>query len=159
MEMRVVAGLEAKGYESFTPTYLKRRSWSDRIKVSEAPLFPGYVFFRLSQENTGLVIGTIGVRRIVAFGGKPCPIRERDIEALQRIIQSKREARPYAFIREGEKVSVGEGPLTGVVGTVVRIQKNRKLILSIDTLMRSIAVDIEGYNVVSIEGPRLEIAA
>lgn len=159
MELRVVAALEVKGYESFTPTYLKRRAWSDRIKVSKAPLFPGYVFFRPIQDNTGLVVSTIGVRRIVAFGSVPCPLREQEVQALQKIIQSKVEARPYAFIREGEKVRVEDGPLLGVEGTVLRIKKSRRLVVSIEILMRSIAVDIEGYNIVSVEDPCLRIAA
>jgi len=159
MEIRVVAALSAKGYESFTPTYSRKRSSLGRVRVSESPLFPGYVFFRLSQDNTGLAIATAGVRRIVAFGGKPCPILEQEIEALQKIIRSEAKASQCAFIREGEKVMVGEGPLAGVVGTLLKIKKNRKLVVSIDILMRSIAVDIGSYTIVSAEGPSLRVAA
>ena len=38
--------LAEKGYETFFPTYISRRKWSDRVKSLCLPLFPGYVFCR-----------------------------------------------------------------------------------------------------------------
>lgn len=38
--------LAANGYETFFPTYISRRKWSDRVKSLCLLLFPGYVFWR-----------------------------------------------------------------------------------------------------------------
>src|SRR5215510_12741287 len=45
-ESGVARNLAKKGYEAFLPTYKKKRHWSDRTKIVELALFPGYLFCR-----------------------------------------------------------------------------------------------------------------
>jgi len=123
MENRVAFALAGKGYESFLPTYEKRRRWSDRIKVIAEPLFPGYVFCRISETCSGLVVATPGVRRIVSFGGKPYPVEEDEIEAVRRIVASRMNVAPWPYQKLGQKVRINEGPLTGVTGTIIGNKK------------------------------------
>ena len=42
-ENQVASQLSCKGVESLLPTFAKLSRWSDRIKRSQAPLFPGYL--------------------------------------------------------------------------------------------------------------------
>src|ERR1035438_4787262 len=49
---RIVAqSLRQKDYEVFLPTYLAKRRWSDRTKVVECALFPGYLFCRMDLQQ------------------------------------------------------------------------------------------------------------
>src|SRR5271157_5027662 len=50
--------LNGKGYEAFLPTYRSRRSWSDRVKELDLPLFPGYLFCRFDVRDRLLPILT-----------------------------------------------------------------------------------------------------
>ena len=143
MEMRVVTALQGKNYEMLLPTYKERRNWSDRIKLVEVPLFPGYVFCRLAERCIGRAIATPGVRKIVGFGGKPYPLEGHEITAIQKIIESEVAAMPWPFVRVGERVRIGEGPLAGVIGVVTRVKNQERLIVSVEMLMRSVAVDID----------------
>ena len=126
MEMRVAAALEFKDYEMFLPTYKERRSWSDRIKVIELPLFSGYVFCRLRHGCEALAITTPGVRRIVGFGGKICPIQDEEIEVIRKLISSG-DPLPAPYIKVGQKVEVTNGPFAGVMGIISRI-KNKDFV-------------------------------
>ena len=77
--------LRGIGYQVFLPTYKCRRHWSDRVKESDLPLFPGYLFCRSQGHTIGLISTTPGVNRIVSVAGKPCPIPNKEIDALNKI--------------------------------------------------------------------------
>jgi transcription antitermination factor NusG len=141
-EKTVSTILAAKGYERFLPTCRLRRRWSDRIKVIEQPLFPGYVFCRSHTCLLGVARETPGITRIVSFGGRPYPLAEEEIEALQRVVESKREVCPVPYLKIGEKVQVITGPLTGIRGIITQLKKRERLIISVDLIMKSICVDI-----------------
>ena len=146
-EKKIAAVLEYKGYQLFLPMHTVRHKWSDRTKVLEQPLFPHYVFCRIQQTAMRPVIATPGVVRIVGFGGKPCPVREEEIFAIQRIVDAGLEAIPVAQPRVGDRIEVQEGPLKGIMGIVTRINNRNHLVISIATIMKSIAVVIDGQMV------------
>jgi transcription antitermination factor NusG len=142
MESKVALGLQARQYEIFAPTYKERRTWSDRSKTLELPLFPGYIFCRLADENIGLAVSTPGVRRIVGFGGKLCPIQDEELETIRKLaILGDSIPVPYATL--GEKVEITEGPLAGIVGVITRLKSGCRLIVSVELIMKSISIDIE----------------
>src|SRR5262245_40944385 len=85
-ERRVASILEYKGYQQFAPTYVVRKRWSDRIKVQEKPLFPGYVFVRTPGTTAaGLLCSTPGVMRLLSFGGRPSALPDAEIEAIRTL--------------------------------------------------------------------------
>lgn len=139
-EARVAILLQSKGYESFLPTYKVRRKWSDRVRTLDMPLFPGYVFCR-REEAAGLIVATPQVIRIVGFGGKPSPIEDEEIEALRRIGTSGATSEPCSYLRIGDRVQVKNGPLAGITGILVQIGNQRRFIISINAIMRSVSVD------------------
>lgn len=147
-EKKVAASLVYKGYECFLPLYKASRRWSDRNKIVELPLLPGYVFCRMLEASSGFVLATPGTVRIVSFGGKAYPVSETEIVSLQQIVRSGVGAIPFVpFLRIGQRVEVKSGPLMGVSGIVLQIKNHRRLILSVDLVMKSIAVDVDAYEV------------
>jgi transcription antitermination factor NusG len=141
-EHRVSAQLRNRGHEEFLPTVQMRRQWSDRTRVSERPLFPGYVFCRVQRSSFGGVLNTPGVYRIVSFGGHPYPISDEEVLFLRRVVHSGRDIRSVPYFSLGKKVRVADGPLSGLDGIIVKIKNRNRLVISIDLLMRSVAVDI-----------------
>ena|SRR5271154_609339 len=139
--------LENRGYIHFLPTCCVRRRWSDRIRVVEQPLFPGYVFCRSQSNLMEVIRGSPGIIRIVAFGGKPHPVPDKEIEALQQIIRGKREYSAFPYLNVGQKVHVISGPLTGISGTIMQFKNRDRLIISLDVVMKSVSVEIERWEV------------
>ena len=70
-EHRVTEQLQVQNLEFLLPTYEKLVRWSDRIKRSQAPLFPGYVFVHVADNERIPVLQTAGVINIVSSGGRP----------------------------------------------------------------------------------------
>ena len=50
-EKIVTTHLCERGFEAFLPSFKVRRRWSDRIKTTEQPLFPGYLFCRTDLRS------------------------------------------------------------------------------------------------------------
>lgn len=141
-EKNIRAILEYKGYQLFVPTYKVRKTWSDRRKTLEMPLFPGYVFCRIQGEPSGLIPSTPGVIRIVGQGKKPVPIPDEEIQALQRMINNNRDLEPYPYLNAGDRVVIARGPLAGISGIVVTMKSRQRLIVTVALIMRSVMVEI-----------------
>lgn len=140
--------LEYKGYDHFLPTYHVRRKWSDRIRVVEEPLFPGYVFCRAQRNLMEIVRSSPGIIRIVGFGGRPHPVPDKEIEALQQIVCGKREYSAVSYLSVGQKVQVISGPLTGITGIITQFKNRDRLVISLDVIMKSVSVEIDQSEVV-----------
>lgn len=84
-----------------------------------------------------------GIIRIVAFGGKPLQVPDKEIEALQQIVCGKREYRAFPYLNVGQKVQVISGPLTGISGTIMQFKNRDRLVISLDVIMNSVSVEID----------------
>ena len=143
-EFSVSAALRDKGYETFVPTYIRVRRWSDRKKTSEEPLISGYVFVRtMVSHGQGLVVSTPGVVRMVGFGGKAAAIDEEQIEHVKILANSSLRTEPWPYIKHNSRVKIICGSLSGIVGTVLQVKQNTVLVVSIEMLQRSVAVHID----------------
>ena len=137
--------LENKGYELFLPLYKSRRRWSDRIKELDLPLFPGYLFCRLSpQQRTLPLLTTPWVRQIVGIGRTPVPIPDQEIAAVQAILKSGLLARPWPFLKVGQCIRINYGPLEGREGILIATRKQFRFVVSVEMLQRSVAVELDG---------------
>jgi transcription antitermination factor NusG len=135
--------LEQKGYEAFLPTYRTRNRWSDRTKVIDRPLFPGYLFCRFDQFDRLPILVTPGVVGVVGVGKTPMPVAEREIEAIQALLRSGLPATPWPFVTVGQRLIIERGPLSGVEGILQEIKNSFRFIVSVNLLQRSVAAEVD----------------
>lgn len=148
-EKMVAEQLRYKGYEEFLPLYRSRRKWSDRIKVMELPLFAGYLFCRFDPMNRSQILTTPGVFLIVGQGRTPIAIDAAEVESIRLAIGSGQRIEPWPHLAVGQTVRIDTGALCGVEGTVLRFKGANHLILGVQLLQRSVAVEIDESWVVS----------
>ena|SRR5208283_1492359 len=142
-EKRVAQQAERRSLESFLPLYESVRRWKDRRVRLQLPLFPGYVFVRLSLRNRLQVLQIPGVARLVGFEGHPTPVPDEDVEAIRAWLAGPYAIQPHRYIQRGQRVRVLSGPLAGLTGIVVRQKKCRHFVISLDLLMRSVSVELD----------------
>ena len=142
-EKSAAAALRFKGYDEFLPLYRARARWSDRVKVTQRPLFPGYVFCRLDIRHRVPVLNTPGVLRVIGHGREPVALEDREIDALKVVVRSGLPAEPWPFLNVGCRIGIEEGPLRGIEGTLLEIKGRDRLVLSVGLLQRSIAVEVD----------------
>src|SRR5437870_9319433 len=142
-EKIVASGLASRGYEVFLPTYQSRRRWSDRTKVLELPLFSGYTFCRFDFQQRLPILTVPGVNFIVGFGKTPTPVDVRELDAVRVVAKSGLPCEPWPLLKAGHLVRVEHGPLAGLEGFVLNIKNADRLVISVNLLGRSVAVQLE----------------
>jgi transcription antitermination factor NusG len=142
-ENTVATHLQARGYESFLPLYKCKRRWSDRFKEIDLPLFDGYVFCRFNPLNRLPVLAVPGVVHVVGVARNPLPIDDTEIAAIQTAVKSGLPRQPWPFLEIGHTVKIEHGPLCGAEGILLGFRGNRRLVLSVTLLQRSVAVQVD----------------
>ncbi len=142
-EKAVAEQLIKREMEAFLPVREVLSRWKDRRKLVQLPLFPGYLFVRTSLTHKRQVVSTDGVVCMVSFQGAPAPIPDEEIEAVREICLTKLPCDPYPYLTEGRWVRVVRGPLAGLSGILVRKKGKHRLVVSIDILQQSVAVEID----------------
>lgn len=148
-EKCVAKQLEERRVECFLPLYRSWRRWKDRRKQIDLALFPGYVFVRMAWQERLRVLELPGVVRLVNFNGHPAPLPEQDIEALRNALEQRIYAEPHPYLRIGRRVRIVHGPLAGTQGILVRKKDKFRVVISLEVLMRSVAVEVDAADVQS----------
>lgn len=146
-EKVVAETLTAKGFEVFLPLFESTRRWRDRTKLLSLPLFPCYVFVRGGLDRKLQVVTTPGIHMILYRGERVALIPPHEIEAIRRAVSGTVRVEPHPFLKCGMRVRVTRGALEGVEGILVRKKNLCRLILSVDMLAQSVAVEVHASDV------------
>ncbi len=142
-EKRVAEQLVRKRIEHFLPLYGSVRRWKDRRMRLQLPLFPGYVFVQLALRNRLQVLEIPSVVRLVGFNGHPTALPDGEMEALREGLASQLRAEPHPYLPVGRRVRILRGPLTGLEGILLRRKSSFRVVLSVELIMRSVAVEVD----------------
>jgi transcription antitermination factor NusG len=148
-EKMVVRQLEERGVETFLPIVTETRRWSDRKKLVQFPLFPGYTFVHLvyAPEARLNVLRVDGVVGFVGMHGQGNPIPEEQIESVQAILKSDIAFAAHPYLKVGQRVRIRGGSLEGTEGIMFGKKSDGMLVISIDLIQRSLAIRLHGYDV------------
>jgi transcription termination/antitermination protein NusG len=157
-ERLVAQQLMAKSFSPFLPEMDVRSKRAGATNLVHVPLFPGYLFVRHAMDKVSYVeiLKARGVVRILESGWtRLTPIPDAEIDAIQRLVDSGLPIFSHEYFRQGDRVRVVEGPLTGLEGTFVRDKPNQgRLVVSINLLQTSVAVEVDGASVEACAAPR-----
>ena len=145
-EKRVASQLNAKGCEVYLPLLTERHTWSDREKSVTTPLFPGYAFVHIDQSRGArqTVLQTAHLIGFVSFGGIVMAVPPKQIADLQLLLEQKGLFSLHPFVHSGQRVRIRGGCLHGLEGVLLENEKG-KLLISIESIRRSLAIEIQGY--------------
>ncbi|MGO8756713.1 MAG: UpxY family transcription antiterminator [Terracidiphilus sp.] len=146
-EKVVAEMLLAKGFDVFLPLYESTRRWKDRRKLLALPLFPCYLFVRGGLNRRLQVLTTPGVHMILYRGDHVAVIPEEEIEAIQKAVVAPSRIEPHPYLKCGMRVRVTRGALEGVEGILARKKNVFRLVLSVDMLAQSVAVEVHASDV------------
>lgn len=144
-EKAVQRSIEERGIETFLPLREVVSQWIDRKKRIQLPLFPGYLFVRVHPLDSLVIfqiLSTRGVVRILSANGRLQPVPNDQIDSVRRFLESKIESDPYPYFEDGKEVRVINGPLAGITGKVLSGKGDNRLVISINIIKRSVAVNV-----------------
>jgi transcription antitermination factor NusG len=130
-----------KQIEVFLPTVKRWSRWTNRRKLIEWPLFPGYCFARFDPIERLSVLNCVGVLGIVSFEGRPAAVPDHEVRSIQLLVESEAEYDACVAPAEGTVVEVIRGPLRGVVGRLLSANRDRAtVVLSVGLLSQGAKV-------------------
>ena len=145
-EKKVTTHLQHKGIETFLPLLEEVHRWSDREQRVDTLLFSGYTFAHINAASWSRMdlLRTVGVIGLIVFAGQIIPIPAKQIEDLQMLLSQKVPCAMRAFLKIGQRVRIRGGCLDGLEGILDELGE-KTLVISVESIERSVAVRIEGY--------------
>lgn len=141
-ERTVASSLDQRGYEVVFPRYLANRQWTDRVRQVELPLFPGYLFVRCDAQHRLPIVQTPGLLNLVSGRSGPIAVPDFEVENLRRALEVGVPLLPVPYLQAGDQVCIARGPLRGVCGILHEFRSANWVVISVDLLRRSVAVQV-----------------
>jgi len=149
-EKCVARQMEERGIDYFLPLYRSIHWWKDRRKQVELALFPSYIFVHMALTDRLRVLQLPSVVHLVGFNGRPAPLPESEIVALRGAASGNLCLEPHPYVKIGRRVRVRSGPMAGLEGVLLRKKERSRVVLSIDLIMRSVAVEVDQAEIAPI---------
>jgi transcription termination/antitermination protein NusG len=148
-EKKVALQLQEKHIETFLPLFSAKHKWNDRQQIVQEPLFPGYVFVRISpvMNSRVAVLRTIGVMQFVGHRGIGSPVPAAEIQAIKTVLEQRIPFLLYPYMNVGQRVRIRGGCFDGTEGILTAINGDDSLVISVQLIQRSIAMRIIGYQI------------
>ena len=137
--------LKEKNIEVYLPLVNRLKQWSDRKKMVEEPLFKSYLFVRTDLKNYYDILNTPGIVRFIGFEGKPVYVPDNQIVAVRQFVGEFDDSScldELQDLHEGQMVEIVYGEMKGLVGRLLFIQGRQRLVVDIESVGRSIPINI-----------------
>jgi transcription antitermination factor NusG len=153
-EKAIASRLNVQATETFLPLHRTRHTWKNGVHADvDVPLFPCYLFVKISIHDRLRLLQMQGVLGFAATSTRPIAIPNEEI-ALLRSATEKFKAEPHPYLNLGDWVRIIAGPLAGMEGILTRRKHEYRVVLSIETIMRSIAVEVSEFEIEPFERHR-----
>jgi transcriptional antiterminator RfaH len=142
-EFKVNDAVTADGIQSFFPVRQELRQWSDRKKRVTVPLFPGYLFVQVSEQQRVRVLEKTGAMHFVKFGGKAAVVSDEIIQSLEIAA-----TRPQSIslsdeqLSLGRTVTVGSGPFAGMTGKLFEFRGGSRVVIQVEAIAQMVLVEV-----------------
>ena len=141
-EKDLMRRLEPLGVPFYAPLVRRRlHSAGGRIRTSYVPLFPGYVFARVDEDQRRAALATNTISRWLSVPDQQ--MLEHDLRDIKQLIDSEIPLTPESRIEQGQSVRVRSGPLRGLEGVVVNRKGEQRLVVSVRFLNQGASIELE----------------
>jgi transcription antitermination factor NusG len=142
-EKRVSEHLAHRRVDCFLPLFQSVRRWKNGCKVQvELPLFPSYVFVNIPRSERVRVLDVPGILSFVGPKSAPAQLSDFEIETLRSGLHLQK-FEPYRGLAIGRKVRINRGALQGLEGTLIRNAKSLRVVLTVDLIQQSVAIELD----------------
>ncbi|TWI44011.1 transcriptional antiterminator RfaH [Pseudoduganella flava] len=142
-EKVVESSLEQKQITAYLPKTRVINVKDGRKRVSEMPLFPGYVFVRPradQYEGIRFIRGSCG---LVFADAKPATLPDKDLEAVKLLVDSGATLTVDSDLVVGKRVRITGGPFAGVEGELVSMKNQDLLSINVEMVGSCVRVEVD----------------
>lgn len=148
-ERKVDNLLREVGLQSFLPLVKTVRTWSDRKKVIEQPLFPSYLFVMIESAKDFYKVTSIdGACTFIKCGSVYATIRDSEIQKIKFLLSTDdiiNVEKTTDRLEEGEIALIQCGAFTGLECEILNINNNNKIIVRMDSINQNIIATLPSH--------------
>ncbi len=147
-EARALANIARQGFEAYLPRYGATRRHARRVERVLRPLFPRYLFVRFDplKARWRALLSTYGVASLVRAGEQPAPVPDGVVEAIRRREDGEGLIRlPAPPVVPGQAVRLVDGPFADLVGRVLSLPDDDRVVLLLSLLGREVKVAVAAH--------------
>lgn len=153
-EYKLKLELEERNIEHFLPvkTVILRRTPDGKLISRKTSAIPNTIFIRETRENIQQLKTELEGRFPMRYmmnrnTHQPLTVREKQMQDFIRFASLENERllylnNPDVVYEKGQPVEIVSGPFAGVHGYILRIRRDRKLVISVDGVLAA-AVQID----------------
>ena len=150
-EKAVARELFAAGVPFYLPCDRRRVKVRAKVVTSRPPLFGGYVFARVSEGDRGRVQFNPRVASVLPVHDQPR--LWDDLRRVRRVLDLGEPVTAERTVEPGTVVTMRDGPLTGMTGTVVKAAGGFKFVVRVDFIRQGLSVVVDGAALGMVAGP------
>ena len=124
-ELKVIERLSQLGIESYTPTKIIVKNWSDRKKKVKTCLLPSMVLVRLPKNEVNKVFDVPGVKRYLFVHGNRAVVYEHEVIAMKHYLENKFEVDGQSKIEIGQIIDI---PLLNQSGEIIALEGKKCIV-------------------------------
>ena len=147
-EFKAEEELHSINVETYLPTTVSIRKWSDRKKEIKLPLIKGYIFICATETERLYSLEQNSVVKCLFDGGRAAVIPDWQIENLKRVLEYNPKVTVESGLMKGDLVKIIEGPFKDVVGVLNSDENERSIRVSIDLINRSVIVNLPPESII-----------
>lgn len=140
-EKKVAAFCDTKDLFNYLPTVSKTHRYGKRVRAYSSPVFAGYLFILTDSAGRVMLRQNQGVANVLDVHDQETLITQ--LQYIKTALEQNEAFELFPHLATGMKVVVQAGPLKGVEGFVVRIKNKTRIVLNIDFIQKSLAVEVE----------------
>ena len=140
-EKALARHLQPLGIPYYLPQREQKIRRAGRNFVSYLPLFPGYLFFRGTDDDRYAALRSDLVGRVIDVVDQP--LLDAELGRLLTLQESGLPLVSHPYIEPGSAVSITDGPFRGYSGIVIRAKGRLRIVISISLLRTSFAVELD----------------
>ena len=145
-EKATARDLREQGVIFYLPQVIKEsRTPQGRLIKSIAPLFAGYVFLHGDAHDRVAALRGNRLANVLEVIDQDGLLR--DLRQIHKVLSSGLPVSAEPTMPVGAKVRITTGPLTGIVGTVIRRGKRDQFVAVVQFLGRGATVELQDWQV------------
>jgi transcriptional antiterminator RfaH len=140
-EKALARHLQPLGIPYYLPQREQKIRRAGRKFVSYLPLFPGYLFFRGTDDDRYAAHRSKLVAQVIDVVDQP--LLDTELGRLRMLQESGLPLVSHPYIEPGTAVSITDGPFRGYEGIVLRTKGQVRIVFSISMLRTSFTVELD----------------
>jgi transcription antitermination factor NusG len=142
-EKKLADYCQREGFAVTLPLYRSAHKYRGKTVVFQKPLFPGYVFLRLAQEQRAKVYQSDHVANLLEVFDQD--LFQQQLDEILQALAAEVEVRLAPTIGAGMRVKIKSGPLRGLEGWVEQRSGVNLVLLRLDFIGQAAAVKLEAH--------------